>query len=207
MSIPLIGLTGAAGSGKDTVAEHLTDKYGLRLFRFSAPLKDLVARMFGFRREKLEELEYKETPDPRWMSPRRLVGGIGGGSSYTLPEPRTPREILQIIGTEGFRAVDPDFWVKLTMIQVDREMNRPDDLYGGIVIPDVRFFNEATAIRARGGVIYRTIKYGGKGTESASHVSEKEMAAIEADGVLRAMHGEIPVLLEQADEMMKRLSA
>ncbi len=47
MSIPLIGLTGAAGSGKDTVAEHLTDKYGLRLFRFSAPLKDLVARMFG----------------------------------------------------------------------------------------------------------------------------------------------------------------
>ena len=38
----IIGLIGEMGSGKDTVADYLADKYGARLFRFSDPLREAL---------------------------------------------------------------------------------------------------------------------------------------------------------------------
>lgn len=38
----VIGLVGEAGSGKDTIANYLKEKYGAKLFRFSDPLRDAL---------------------------------------------------------------------------------------------------------------------------------------------------------------------
>jgi hypothetical protein len=129
----LLGLIGAAGAGKDTVAKALmaTCPTEFVVMHFADDLKDLVAEKFGWDRDALDRTEFKSTPDPRW-------GGL------------TPRRALQLIGSEGFRAADSDFWVKTLLPRV------VDLLTMGVhvVIPDVRFQNEAGMIRARGGALW-----------------------------------------------------
>lgn len=42
----VIGLLGESGSGKDTVAEYLKEKYGAKLMRFADPLKEILHIFF-----------------------------------------------------------------------------------------------------------------------------------------------------------------
>ncbi len=42
----VIGLLGETGSGKDTVANHLEEKYGAKLRRFANPIKDTLSIFF-----------------------------------------------------------------------------------------------------------------------------------------------------------------
>lgn len=42
----VIGLLGESGSGKDTVADYLKEKYGAKLMRFADPLKEILHIFF-----------------------------------------------------------------------------------------------------------------------------------------------------------------
>lgn len=42
----IIGLVGETGSGKDTIANYLAEKYGVELMRFADPLKDTLKIYF-----------------------------------------------------------------------------------------------------------------------------------------------------------------
>lgn len=75
----------------------------------------------------------------------------------------TWREAAQKLGTEWGRSLDPDIWVKLTMNSLDPHKN--------YVISDVRFENEASAIRKQGVLIHlvgRQVDLG----KNANHPSE-----------------------------------
>ena len=50
----IISLSGLQGSGKDTVADMLCERYGYKRISFAATLKDAVAAVFGWDREMLE---------------------------------------------------------------------------------------------------------------------------------------------------------
>jgi len=181
----LLGLTGRAGSGKDTVAAHLAERNDFTRLSFAAPLKALACKWFGFTDEQVNTLDGKETPDPRWCGP--------DGNA------RTPREVLQILGTEGFRAVDPDFWLKIARRSVEECAACGDS---GVVFTDLRFPNEADMIRSLGGHVVRVVKLDGPGTVHGAHASEALLDEIRADYVIRAKHGEIDKLLGWADEMV-----
>ncbi len=59
----VIGLVGETGSGKDTVAEYLRDKYNVKLLRFSDPLRDVLKLYFNsFSKEDMQWLamEFKK---------------------------------------------------------------------------------------------------------------------------------------------------
>jgi hypothetical protein len=181
----IVGICGSAGAGKDTIAEHLVRTYGFHIVRFADPLKDLVEDMFLIPRRHMDTLEFKERPDPRWVGPNGL--------------PRTPREILQIVGTDGFRAVDPDYWVKLTKRRIDNLVLT--DGVRRIVVPDVRFPNEAEMLqRCYGAEIWRVVKVGGQGTSHAAHASETELEKIEPYAVFEAEAGDIDGLLAHVEE-------
>jgi hypothetical protein len=166
----------------------LVRRYGFHLVRFADPLKDLVEDMFLIPRRYMDTLEFKERPDPRWISAEG--------------QPRTPREILQIIGTDGFRAVDPDYWVKLTKRRIDNLVL--SDGVRRIVVPDVRFENEAGMLRrCYGAEIWRVVKVGGQGTSHAAHASETELERIQSDAIFEAKAGDITGLLDSVDDHVR----
>ena len=128
----LIGLSGKSGSGKSTAADYLTREHGYHQFAFAGALKDTVGTAFGFTHEQLHG-NLKESIDPRY--------GV------------SPRWCLQWLGTEVLRARFPDIWIK----NLRREILEFLSINGQrpLVVTDVRFRDEAEALRKMGAVLVR----------------------------------------------------
>ena len=137
----IIGVCGFIGSGKDTIADYLTNFHGYRRESFANSLKDAVAQVFGWDRTMLEgrtkqAREWREQVDPWWAN--RL----------DMPD-LTPRWILQHWGTEVCRnGFHDDMWIASLE---NKLRNSKDD----IVISDCRFPNEIKSIKDAGGIVIR----------------------------------------------------
>lgn len=118
----IIGFVGVKGSGKDTCAEVLVNEYGFTRRAFADKLKEIVADVYDFDLELFHDPKMKEVG----------FNSLGGN---------TLRYALQVIGTEGFRAVNRDTWIKYLM-----KRSRGTDT----VVSDCRFPNEAEAIIKEG---------------------------------------------------------
>ena len=107
---------------------------------------------------------------------------------WDKPYPSEVRSLLQWWGTDLRRAQDKDYWVKYTAKQL-RESLRKRDL---TIVTDVRFENEAKAIRDLGGIvvevfaepIIRQNRLGG--TLPSEHASE--VIDFETDAVIINNH-------------------
>jgi hypothetical protein len=140
----IIGVCGFIGSGKDTIADYLTNFHGFRRESFANSLKDAVAQVFGWDRTMLEgrtkqAREWREQVDPWWAE--RL----------NMPN-LTPRWVLQYWGTEVCRkAFHNDIWIAALE---NKLRNSRDD----IVISDCRFPNEIKSIWDAGGIVVRVVR-------------------------------------------------
>ncbi len=143
----LIGLSGAAGSGKNTVAELL----GFRQTAFATPLYKMLAALTGLPVRDLQNRATKETP----------IGWLG----------KSPRELLQTLGTEwGRNLVAEDVWVRATLQEIAPWLAAGER----VAITDVRFDNEAAAVRTAGGRVVRVVRpsHGCLASDAARHSSE-----------------------------------
>ena len=137
----IIGVCGFIGSGKDTVADYLTNFHEFRRESFANTLKDAVSAVFGWDRTMLEgrtkqAREWREQVDPWWAE--RL----------NMPD-LTPRLMLQLWGTEVCRkGFHDDIWIASLE---NKLRNSTDD----IVISDCRFPNEIKSIKDAGGLVVR----------------------------------------------------
>lgn len=222
----VIGIVGRAGSGKDSLANHLRRCYGSGVkLSFAAPLKRLCCRLFGWDQRMLVEMDgtpeglaYKEAPSEHpplawtWeLAVEVCRDQFGHAAPHYVEHLRrelskiepswTRRQILQHVGTECFRALDPLHWVKRAMQQVDEVSGSADFA----VFTDLRFQNEADAIRERGGAIVRTVCEGREGTLHRDHASEVGVDSIRVDRELSAAYGCLPYLYEQGDELAASL--
>lgn len=157
----LIGLTGRKQSGKSTIAAILRD-YGFIEDSFAAPLRDFTARILAMTPAELETA--KERPVD-WL------GGI------------TPRHMMQTIGTEwGRDTICPDLWVK----SLERRVMPLLAAGLAVVISDLRFDNEAHAIRALGGRVVRVER---AGLPADTHRSENGVSRDLVDLVVKNRAG------------------
>lgn len=145
---PLIALAGPKGCGKTTIAKAVGIvrwPHTVRRHRFAGPLKDML-RALGLTEAQVDGDE-KELPC-------ELLGG------------ETPRLAMQRLGDWG-RNIDLDLWVNATMLRVAVELLHKHV----VVIDDLRFENEALAVRQRGGLIIQLERHGV--TYSGEHESER----------------------------------
>ncbi len=140
---PIIGITGRARSGKDTVAEFILGAIGGYRYSFADPLRAMLVPL-GV-----------DMNDPYWKARKEEVIPALGVS---------PRRMLQTLGTEwGRNLINDDLWV--LMAQQRLLNNGP-----GMIIPDVRFENEAAWVRRHGGLLIHVSRPDLKEVEA--HISE-----------------------------------
>ena len=129
----IVGLCGRAGSGKTTAAEALVAR-GFASISFAAPLKRMFAALDIAPSPRDDPRVWRETPHP-------LLCG------------NTPRQALQTLGTEwGRDCLGADFWVRIWAAEAANHAH--------VVADDVRFPNEAAAIRGAGGLVIRIDRAG-----------------------------------------------
>lgn len=155
----LIGLAGLAGSGKTTAASLIP---GAVVMQLADPMYAMLAVMLGVPESLLRDQGYKAT----------VVPGLG----------KTVRQLLQTLGTEwGRDTVGADVWVRLLKRRVEQLAN------GGvktIAVADVRFGNEAEAIRAfPGGEVWRVERSGAAAADA--HSSEAGVSSGLVDREIR----------------------
>jgi hypothetical protein len=153
----IIGLSGYAQVGKDTVARILVEDYGYTRIGFADTIKkaayilDPIITLDGVRLA-------------------HAVDKYGWDGAKQVPE---VRRILQVLGSEiGRDLIDPQLWVELAMHSVHQSDN--------IVISDVRYRNEAEEIKWKHGEIWRISRIQ-KGAPVNVHRSETDMDSWDFD--------------------------
>ena len=138
----IIGFCGYSTSGKDTIAKEFVEHLGFERVGFADSLKSILYSLNP-------RIEMFNNDFIGHWSLQSIVDQKGWDEAKKEPE---IRQLLQRLGTEGGRqALGNDVWVKALFAQPHGAR---------IVIPDLRFENEAAAIRARGGVVVRIHREG-----------------------------------------------
>lgn len=110
------------------------------------------------------------------------------------------RRLLQVYG-QAQRYKDPDYWLRKGMAQIEKIR----DLHPGVVVvfDDVRFPNEADAIRERNGIVIRCERGDYTRDYDSSHdVSETALDAYDFDATIEAASGDTAGLLTQAQAVL-----
>ena len=180
----LIGVSGYSGVGKDTVGiiiqyllcnskeqvsiEEAISNYadnewwleensGWEIKKFAGKLKDIASHLTGIDIEDFEDQEFKKT-------------NLGTEWWTTCDEgyqPMTVREFLQKLGTDALRiGLHDNVWVNALMADYKPEWTTDEGAHDPVqelpnwIITDVRFPNEAQAIKNKGGIIIRVDRPG-----------------------------------------------
>jgi hypothetical protein len=161
--VTVIGISGYARTGKDTIADYLVENEGYTKISFSTPMKEAMYRL----NPRITVNEIQNTA-------LRIGVDVYGWEGLKERSPDI-RGLLQRFGTEvGREMFGEDFWVNYALDSI------PDG--GKAVIADVRYPNEADAIRALGGKVFR-VERDGVGPANA-HASENALDGYEFDGTL-----------------------
>ncbi len=158
------GIGHAQRVGKDSAATALCRDLGFRRVGFADKLKQLAL--------KADPLVTPATRTVNVSIGHGHLGWVVKGMGWEDAKDQVPpvRLFLQKLGTGARELFGEDFWVDQALRGLD-----PTD---NIVFPDVRFPNEADAIRAHGG---RVIRINRPGHEPRGHESEVALAGYEFD--------------------------
>lgn len=143
--MPVVGISGKSQNGKDTIADYLVRYYGFKKVAFADPLKDALAAMLGINRALLDSQEGKASVDPiTGQTYRVLLQALG-----TMMRQEFGKHVEMITGVYPQMARDEMFWVQLF---ADKYKDIGDER---LVTTDIRYPNEADAVRKIGGFIIR----------------------------------------------------
>ncbi len=156
----IVGLAGFARTGKDTIADELIDVHGFTKISFASPMRWALEALNPI-------IRYDLGSYVRLQDVIKIYGWDGYKES---PYGAEIRALMQRFGTEVGREIfGQDFWIE----QAFRIANQ----YDKVVFSDVRFINEAEAIKSVGGEVWR-VERPGVGPANG-HKSETELTKYE----------------------------
>lgn len=156
-SAKVIGFTGLKGSGKDTAARALLSQ-GWEKIAFADTLREVCKLVYGLTDEQMLNPNLKEITLEQFPF-------------------KSPRQILQTVGTEMFRNNIPGSWVNAWKLKTQAALYAGKSY--GVVVTDFRFPDEADAIRSFGGTLIRIVRQGQVSTDL--HESERYIPTLPVD--------------------------
>jgi len=169
----IIGLSGYAQSGKNTVADILVHQFGYKQIAFA---------------DKIRECLYALNPIVNSVSNEHIyLRHLVDTSGWDIAKKNLEvRRLLQTMGAEvGRELIDPNLWVEMTMSKLNAYTDN-------IVITDVRFPNEYEAVRWTYGEVWRIERPGYKPVNG--HYSEIALDEWKFDRIIENWGG-IPDLV------------
>lgn len=175
----ILGISGKAGSGKDTVADYLVKNKYFTKVALADPIKRICGDVFNFSNEQLYgPSEMRSKPDERYPNV-------------------TVRKAAQLLGTEWARNLHEDIWVDYLLRTIKKFQSNPNYKYSqekgvykdelgfdmlmrneNVVVPDVRFSNEIKILKDQAYLIRIVRPSAGLVGESGQHASEMEQDSI-----------------------------
>ena len=155
----IIGLTGYAGVGKDSVCQVLQERRAkVARAAFADALKAECSAAFGVDLAVFNTPATKEVSTPVLAAERCIDPGFRrsiGDSLSGLPS-LSPRTVMQQWG-DYRRATDPGYWIRrlATTVEMARALG-----WTTVVLTDVRFVNEAHWLISQGGLLWRVTRPG-----------------------------------------------
>jgi hypothetical protein len=156
----------SAGSGKSTLAHAITG-HGYVVERFAAPMKEMLRTLLLHAGAAPEEAaamidgDLKETPSA-------FLAG------------HSPRHALRTLGTEWGRGhMSETLWVNAALTRAELLLAQGRK----VVFDDMRFPNEAEAIRQRGGLLIKIVRPG-LAPQRGQHASEGSLDDWHFDAVI-----------------------
>jgi hypothetical protein len=154
----IIGLTGYAQSGKDTVAKVLVDHYGFKRVAFADPIRKLLYEM----NPAVKDGDYR-------------LQGVVDAYGWDVAKTAFPevRRLLQDLGVGARKVFGEDFWVNRSLASILENEKT--------VITDVRFINEAEMVKHQAGQVWRIKRMGVNAVNG--HISEQELDGYKVDQI------------------------
>jgi len=171
MRVLLVGVSGKAGHGKDTLSDIISNSFEKDVdvqekIYFAGQLKRAVQEVFDLNYDDVWDEKGKERPIEH-------LGGITGG------------EVLQKFGTDVARNIYQDIWIYHYLKDLKSQIGFNDDVDRMIIYtPDVRFPNEFNTVMnayngkmPRSGISFksmlvRVVRPGHKTKRDPNHPSE-----------------------------------
>lgn len=198
----LLGLSGQAGSGKDTCAALLMQE-GFRSVAFADALREEVAEAWRVDQRMLTDRLTKEYAIPALAIANCAEAGFIKAMDQLgedLQAPRSARWVLQRWGTEYRRATNSNYWIYEALQRIRRLRAAG---WHRICITDVRFFNEAHVVDSLGGAVVRVVRPDLPRLEASTVTHPSEAGAlphsggvVHNDGTLEQLHAELLRVLQ-----------
>ena len=183
----IIAVTGRKQHGKNTVCDVLAE-HGFTIIGFADTLKDLsyaVDPIIGISRHG----------DPIYLA--EAVDELGW--EYVKENYPEARRFLQRMGTEGARKHLGD------SVWIDSWAKKVYALQGAnVAVSDLRFANEAEAVRAHDGLVWKVVRPSRVTTTTADqHASETELESIATDHIF-INDGTLADLAAKVEQVLRR---
>lgn len=178
----VLAFTGLKGTGKSEACKYIEGIYAdaIRINFKDALVEEIKTKFHDFLHELI-----LVCGDPR-------VEEIDDFFEY---KPPVFRKFMQNYGTEVRRGDHPDYWVRRWSERVDRAL--ADGKL--VLVDDVRFLNEAEAVKDFGGTIIRVRR--SDILPNDTHQSEVEMSHIEADYFIDTTKGDFTDYFRKIDDI------
>lgn len=170
MQSKIIGICGLKRSGKDTLANIISETYNYEHVKISKKLKETCKILFNFTDEQMET-DIKEEIDPRLgVSPRRCMQYFG-------------TELMQY-QIQDLLNIGKKFWINSLLNEIDGNNTK------NYVISDLRFLHEYEEIKKRNGIVICVDRLTTLPTKILSeatdmHISEQEYKKFDYDLIIK----------------------
>jgi hypothetical protein len=214
----ILGLGNKARHGKDSFASaidsHFATQHAAALKHGLTGYKPIVVQQVSFADALYKEVNEFLRTNPQWEWSRKV--GEVHIPDWVQPTPNAEKsarapygkhaKLLQWWGTEYRRAQDSDYWVRQWKAAINPKANI-------VMATDMRFFNEAAAVKSVGGFTVQVNRKNVDGTpfvdpsRDANHPSEVQLDGYNYDYQITVKTGDIALLDQWACALVYYLRA